>query len=378
MRRRKASMEDLSRAMVAALRFGNLRGARDGWARLCDLQRHTFSKSRFRVDERDILATIAWSCRGDSVDNFYFQREWFDGELWICCVQSRRRSRALDAGVEPQPEGDRRHEEASSVADGESHVDVDDDVDGLLSTVKAESQPRSVGDFHIGLVAHGPRPGAPYPMLPVAKRPAPCPHAPMLPVAKRPCPTLRPMAVKSEFSRPSGLAPSTTETLRPSTARPSPSTSGVRPGAARLSRSAQSPLDPAPPLKAVNTGAFISRLPPNPYVDLAQPIQSMPNPYVDLPPTDEPAGVAVAGSISGETRCPGDARARPKRPGVWRPPPAKRQQVSHHVASFRQPTLDEVTGSLTFATPADATAYCEAQRRARMSSSCGHSSSSTF
>ena len=257
------------------------------------------------------------------------------------------------------------------MADGESHVDVDDDVDGLLSAVKAESQPRSVGNFHIGLVAHGPRPGAPYPMLPVAKRPAPCPDAPMLSVAKRPCPTLSPIAVKSEFSRPSGLAPSTTETLRPSTARPSPSTSGVRPGAARPSRSAQSPLDPSPPPKVVNTGAIISRLPPNPYVDLAPPIQSMPNPYVDLPPTDEPAGVAVAGSISGETRCSGDARARPKRPGVWRLPPAKRQQVSHHVASFRQPTPDEVTGSLTFATPADATAFCEAQRRARMSSSCG-------
>ena len=106
MRRRTASftMEDLSHAMVRALRFANLHDASGGWVRLCTLH------------------------RGEGVEPC--------GELWISCHE----------GVEPcgdhaleavEPCGDDAHEEPVAV--------------------KAESQTRSVGNFHIGLVAHAPR-----------------------------------------------------------------------------------------------------------------------------------------------------------------------------------------------------------------------------
>ena len=149
--------------MVRALRFGNLRHARDGWATLCTLHRHILANSRLRVEERDILATIAWSVRGDAADDFDFQREWFDGELWISCVQSRRRLRALQAqttsndeaayqGVDPY--GDHAHEELVAHA---PHEGVEQGVEPCgdhaheeLVAVKAESHLRSAGNFHIG------------------------------------------------------------------------------------------------------------------------------------------------------------------------------------------------------------------------------------
>ena len=271
-RRSDGSIEDLSHATVRALRFGNLRHARDGWATLCTLHRHILANSRLRVEERDILATIAWSVRGDAADDFYFQREWFDGELWISCVQSRRRLRVLQAqttsndeaayqGVDPY--GDHAHEELVAHA---PHEGVEQGVEPCgdheheeLVAVKAESHLRSAGNFHIGLVAHAPRAGAPRPMPSVAKRPSPpCPDAQS--------PTLRTVAVKSEFPHPSGLAPlpmpsvakrpapclpmhivETRRTPRPSTARPSPSASNIRPSAAR------------PSSESVDTGTVSSR-----------------------------------------------------------------------------------------------------------------------
>ena len=86
-----ADMEELSRGMVRVLRRGRLHDACDGWARLSTLHRFLHDK------ERGMLATVAWSVRGDVANDFYFEKEWFDGELWICCVESRRRLRTLQA-----------------------------------------------------------------------------------------------------------------------------------------------------------------------------------------------------------------------------------------------------------------------------------------
>ena len=86
-------MEHLSRAMVAVLQRGQLRDSEDGWARPKTLSRYSHRP------ERDILAIVAWAVRSDG---FYFERSWWNGELWITCVASRREQAAIEAAGSPQ------------------------------------------------------------------------------------------------------------------------------------------------------------------------------------------------------------------------------------------------------------------------------------
>ena len=120
--RRNASMRDISHAMVKALRFGGLDAGGDGWVQIGDLHRHLLANSKVHPCERDILATITWSNRGDE---FYFHRTWRDGVLWVACIDSRRSQAAQALEAASQHDED-RDDDADVKTEGHADTDAED------------------------------------------------------------------------------------------------------------------------------------------------------------------------------------------------------------------------------------------------------------